>query len=79
MCHCVTNGRQTRWSQKLPGRACLRVQTSGHGLDELLSLHLEAEAQTRALLGFDLLTQGGRSGALGTLGRLQTWPAVSWL
>lgn len=78
MCHCVTNGRAARLAGPESSQdACLRAQTSGHGLDELLSLHLEAEAQTRALLGSDLLTQGERSGALGTLGLLQTWPAVS--
>lgn len=70
--------RQTRLSRKLPG-LCLRAQTSEHGLDELLSLYLGAETQSRARLGFTLLTQGGGGGrgVLGTPGLLQTWPAVS--
>lgn len=69
--------RQTRLSQKLAGVS--RAQTSEHGLDELLSLDLGAEAQSRALLGFDLLTRGGGGGwgVLGTLGLVQTWPAVT--
>lgn len=68
--------RQTRLSRKLPG-LCLRA--SEHGLDELLSLYLGAETQSRARLGFALLTQGGGGGrgVLGTPGLLQTWPAVS--